>query len=141
MEPSGSLANAGARVAYGSDWPIDPHDIFLALKAGVTRSGDNTNPNSAAFLSPKYEGKLNAEPTLTRAQSLRAITMNSAYQLRMEDKIGSIEQGKYADLIVLEKNFMTEPEEELARNKVLLTMVGGKIVMANDELAKYQEAQ
>ncbi len=141
MEPSGSLANAGARVAYGRDWPIDPHDIFLALKAGVTRSGDNTNPNSAAFLSPKYEGKLNAEPTLTRAQSLRAITMNSAYQLRMEDKIGSIEQGKYADLIVLEKNFMTEPEEELARNKVLLTMVGGKIVMANDELAKYQEAQ
>ena len=48
---------------------------------------------------------------------------------------------KYADLIVLEKNFMTEPEEALARNRVLLTMVGGKIVMANDELAKYQEAQ
>jgi len=127
MEPSGSLHKAGARVAYGSDWPIDPLDEMLALKIGVTRSGDPTNPNS---FGPAFAGKINNEPGLSRADALRAITMNSAWQLRMEDKIGSIEVGKFADLIVLDRNFMQVPEAELARNQVLLTVVGGKVVMA-----------
>jgi predicted amidohydrolase YtcJ len=132
MEPFGSLRNAGARVISGSDWPIDPFDTFLALKVGVTRSGDPTNPNSPASYDPIFEGKINADPALSRADVLRSITMNAAYQLRMETYIGSIEVGKFADMIVLDKNFMTVPEEELARNKVLLTMVGGKTVMAID---------
>ena len=132
MEPFGSLHNAGARVAYGSDWPIDPFDTFLALKAGVTRSGDPTNPHSAASLAPIFEGPINADPALSRTDALRAITMNAAHQLRMEKQVGSIEIGKFADLIVLDKNFMTVPVEELARNRVLLTMVGGKVVMAID---------
>jgi predicted amidohydrolase YtcJ len=128
MEPFGSLHNNGARIAYGSDWPIDPYDIFLALKAGVTRSGDPTNPNSPAALSPEYEGPINADPALSRAETLRAITMISAYHLRMENEIGSLEVGKYADMIVLDKNFMTAADEDLARNSVLLTMVAGRIV-------------
>ena len=53
----------------------------------------------------------------------------------MEGRIGSLEVGKYADRIVLEKNFMQAPEEELARNRVLLTMVGGKVVHALDPYA------
>lgn len=130
MEPFGSLHNAGARVVSGSDWPIDPFDTFLALKVGVTRSGDPTNPHSAASLAPIFEGKINNDPGLSRADVLRSITMNAAYQLRLETFIGSIEVGKFADMIVLDKNFMTVPEEELGRNKVLLTMVGGKTVMA-----------
>ncbi|WP_342619718.1 amidohydrolase family protein [Rhodoferax sp. GW822-FHT02A01] len=129
MEPFGSLHNAGARVGYGSDWPIDPFDEMLALKIGVTRSGDPTNPNSYG---PDLAGKINNDPALSRQDALRAITMNSAYQLRMEDKIGSIEVGKYADLIVLDKNFMQVPDDELARNKVLMTMVGGSVVWALD---------
>ena len=132
MEPFGSLHNAGARVAYGSDWPIDPFDEMLAMKIGVTRAGDPQSPNS---FGPDFAGKINGDPALTRANALRAITMNSAYQLRMEAKVGSIEVGKFADMIVLDKNFMQVPEDELARNKVLLTMVGGKVVMALDALA------
>jgi predicted amidohydrolase YtcJ len=132
MEPFGSLRNAGARVVSGSDWPIDPFDTFLALKVGVTRSGDPINPHSAASLAPIFEGKINNDPALSRADALRSITMNAAYQLRLESFIGSIEVGKFADMIVLDKNFMTVPEEELGRNKVLLTMVGGKVVMALD---------
>ena len=126
MEPSGSLHNQGARVAFGSDWPIDPFDELLALKVGVTRSGDPTSPNS---FGPDFAGKINADPGLSRATALRAITMNAAHTLRLESKVGSIEVGKLADLIVLERNFMTVPEEELARNQVQLTMVGGRIVM------------
>jgi predicted amidohydrolase YtcJ len=127
MEPFGSLHQAGARVGYGSDWPIDPFDEMLALKIGVTRSGDPESPNS---FGPDFAGKINADPALSRAEALRAITMNSAWQLRMEQHVGSIEVGKFADLIVLDKNFMQQPEEELARNQVLLTMVGGQVVMA-----------
>lgn len=135
MEPFGSLHNAGARVVFGSDWPIDPFDEFLALKAGVTRAGDPTNPHSAAAIAPIFEGPINADPALSRADALRAITLNAAHQLRLEKQLGSIEVGKFADLIVLQNNFMTVPDDELARNQVLLTMTGGKVVMAKDSFA------
>ncbi len=135
MEPSGSLRLAGARVVHGSDWPIDPFDTFLALKIGVTRSGDPANPHSAASFAPIFEGPINADPGLSRTDVLRAITMNSAHQLRLDEVVGSIEVGKFADLIVLDRDFMTVPDEELGRNRVLLTMVGGKVVMAIDAFA------
>ncbi|MNI24482.1 N-substituted formamide deformylase precursor [compost metagenome] len=127
MEPSGSIARAGGRVAFGSDWPVDPLDEFLALKVGVTRSGDPTNPHSYG---PKYAGRLNADPALSRAEVLRSITLSSAEQLKLDAVLGSVEVGKFADLIVLDKNFMQVPEEELGRNDVLLTLVGGKVVWA-----------
>lgn len=127
MEPSGSIARAGGRVAYGSDWPVDPLDEFLALKVGVTRSGDPQNPHSYG---PKYAGRLNDDPALSREEVLRTITLNAAEQLKLDAVVGSVEVGKFADLIVLDKNFMQVPEAELARNNVLLTMVGGKVVWA-----------
>ncbi|MBV7566200.1 amidohydrolase [Pseudomonas sp. PDM27] len=127
MEPSGSIANAGGRVAFGSDWPVDPLDEFLALKVGVTRSGDPTNPHSYG---PKYAGRLNNDPAMSRAEVLRSITLNAAQQLKLEAVLGSVEVGKFADLIVLDKNFMQVPEEALGRNDVLLTLVGGKVVWA-----------
>lgn len=135
MEPSGSLQRAGARIVHGSDWPIDAIDTFLALKIGVTRSGDPTNPHSAASLAPIFEGPINADPGLTRDDVLAAITVNAAYQLRLERQIGTIETGKLADLIVLERDFLTVPDEELGRNRVLLTMVGGEVVAALDAFA------
>jgi len=127
MEPSGSIAHAGGRVAFGSDWPVDPLDEFLALKVGVTRSGDPTNPHSYG---PKYAGRLNSDPAMSRAEVLRSITLNAAQQLKLDAVLGSVEVGKFADLIVLDKNFMQVPEEELGRNDVLLTLVGGKVVWA-----------
>lgn len=135
MEPSGSLRRAGARIVHGSDWPIDPFDTFLALKIGVTRSGDPTNPHSAASFAPIFEGPINGDPGLTRLDVLHAITTNAAHQLRLGDVVGSVETGKFADLIVLERDFLSVPDEELGRNRVLLTMVGGKVVMAQDAFA------
>jgi predicted amidohydrolase YtcJ len=132
MEPSGSISRAGGRVAFGSDWPVDPLDEFLALKVGVTRSGDPLNPHSYG---PKFAGRLNADPALSRTEVLRAITLNAAEQLRLEAVLGSVEVGKFADLIVLDRNFMQVPEDELARNDVLLTVVGGKVVWAKEAFA------
>lgn len=135
MEPSGSLKRAGARIVHGSDWPIDPFDTFLALKIGVTRSGDPTNPHSAASIAPIFEGPINADPALTRDDVLAAITLHAAHQLRLEKQVGSIERSKFADLIVLERDFLTVPDAELGRNRVLLTMVGGQVVSGIDAFA------
>ncbi|WP_437733740.1 amidohydrolase [Sorangium sp. So ce1335] len=129
LEPEGSLHNAGARIAYGSDWPVDPFAEFLALKIGVTRRGDPTHP---ASFGPAYAGRLNDDPLLPRNVALRAITMSSAYQLRLEKVVGSIEVGKLADMIVLDQNFLQIPEEDLGKIQVLMTMVGGKIVHTAD---------
>jgi len=121
MEPEGSLYAAGARIAFGSDWPVDRLDEWFALKVGVTRTGDGT-------LGPQYDGPFNAEKGLPRAAVLRSITMNSAYELHQDAETGSLEPGKLADLIVLDRNPLRGPAEGIARVKVLLTMVGGKAV-------------
>lgn len=141
MEPSGSLQQAGARIVHGSDWPIDPFDTFLALKIGVTRSGDPTNPHSPASLSPIFEGPINADPALSRDAVLAAITLNAAHQLRLDRQVGSIEAGKFADLIVLERDFLGVADEELGRNRVLLTMVGGEVIHALDPFGAAASAQ
>ena len=126
MEPSGSLRRAGARIVHGSDWPIDPMDEFLALKCAVTRSGDPQNPNSAAYTNPAYTGPINSDPALSRADTLRAITFNSAWQLRMEQSIGSIEVGKLADFAQLDTDPYSIDPVAIDKIKVTSTWLSGK---------------
>jgi predicted amidohydrolase YtcJ len=121
VEPAAFLAEAGARIAYGSDWPVDPLDEWFALKVGVTRAN---SPHSQ----PPYAGRLSEDSGLTRAQVLRAITMNSSYELHQDQATGSLEIGKLADLIVLDRNVLEIPAEEIADVKVLQTVVGGRVV-------------
>ena len=121
MEPAGVLAAAGARIAYGSDWPVDPLDEWFALKVGVAR----TNAPSAGA---KYAGRLSEDPGLERKAVLRAITLNSSYELHQDELTGSIEVGKLADLIVLDRNVLKVPAEDIANTKVLQTVVGGQVV-------------
>jgi predicted amidohydrolase YtcJ len=121
MEPAGVLAAAGARIAYGSDWPVDPLDEWFALKVGVAR----TNAPSAGA---KYAGRLSEDPGLERKMVLRAITLNSSYELHQDQFTGSIEVGKLADLIVLDRNVLKVPTEDIANTKVLQTLVGGQVV-------------
>jgi predicted amidohydrolase YtcJ len=121
MEPAGVLAAAGTRIAYGSDWPVDPLDEWFALKVAVTRTN---SPRS----DPKYRGRLSEDPGLTRAAALRAITMNSSYELHQDLATGSLEVGKLADLIVLDRNVLNIPAEQIADTRVLQTVVGGHVV-------------
>ncbi len=121
IEPSGFLAAAGARIAFGSDWPVDALDEWFALKVGVTRTN---SPQSGT----KYAGRLGEDPGLSRAQVLRAATMNSSYELHQDQATGSLEPGKLADLIVLDRNVLKIPAEEIAQVKVLQTVVGGRVV-------------
>jgi hypothetical protein len=121
VEPEALLLYAGARVAYGSDWPVDPLNEWFALKVGVTRT-------AAPDAGKEYAGTLTSQPGMPRAAVLRAITMNAAYTLRQEAVTGSLEVGKLADFIVLDRNFFTIPAEDIANIKVLRTVVGGKVV-------------
>jgi predicted amidohydrolase YtcJ len=121
VEPEEVLRAAGARIAYGSDWPVDPLNEWFALKVGVTRT-------AAPDAGKAYAGTLTAQPGMPRAAVLRAITHNAAYTLRQETVTGSLEVGKLADFIVLDRNVMTIPAEDIANVSVLQTVVGGKVV-------------
>jgi len=121
MEPAGVLAAAGARIAYGSDWPVDPLNEWFALKVGITRA-------NAPDAGPQYAGRLSEDSGLTRSQVLRAITMNSSYELHQDTKTGSLEVGKLADFIILDRNLFEIPAEQIADVKVLTTVVGGRVV-------------
>jgi predicted amidohydrolase YtcJ len=121
LEPAGFLAEAGARIAFGSDWPVDALDQWFAFKVGVTRTNA---PDAPA----EYRGRLGDDPGLSRETVLRAATINAAYELHQDDSTGSLEAGKLADLIVLDRNPLTVPAQEIAKTKVIETVVGGAVV-------------
>jgi predicted amidohydrolase YtcJ len=102
VEPEGSLYAAKAPIAYGSDWPVDPLNEWFALQVGVTRE----NPAGG-----KYAGRFNDEKGLLRRFALRAITRNSAYELHQDRMTGTLQPGKYADLIVLDRNRSRSPRQ------------------------------
>ncbi len=121
LEPGGLLAGAGARIAFGSDWPVDELDEWFALKVGVTRENAPNAP-------PEYHGRLGEDPGLSREAVLRAATIDAAYELHEDDVTGSVEVGKFADLIVLDRNPLKVPADDIANVRVLETVVGGRTV-------------
>ena len=121
LEPAGLLEAAGARIAFGSDWPVDALDEWFALKVGVTR----TNSPTAA---PEYRGRLGEDPGLSREAVLRAATINAAFELHEDNVTGSIEVGKFADLILLDRDPLKIPAEDIANVQVLETIVGGQTI-------------
>jgi hypothetical protein len=121
LEPAGFLEAAGARIAFGSDWPVDVLDEWFALKVGVTR----TNAPSAP---PEFRGRLGDDPGLSREAVLKAATINAAYELHEDDVTGSLQIGKLADLIVLDRNPLKIAAEDIANVQVLETVVGGRTV-------------
>jgi len=129
VEPAGWLAEKGARIAYGSDWPVDPLDEWFALQVGVTRKERPGAP-------PKYSGRLGKDPGLSQAAVLQAITRNAAYELHEDRYIGSLEVGKLADLIVVDRDVATVAPDRISGTKVLRTVVGGRVVYDSGELKK-----
>jgi predicted amidohydrolase YtcJ len=75
-----------------------------------------------------FGAKVNGDQQLTRQEALRLFTKDNSWFLRMENKIGTIEPGKLADLVVLDRDYFTVPEVQIKQIKSLLTIVDGKIV-------------
>ncbi len=120
LEPIAKFIDAGAVVAFGSDWPIDGLDEWYDLKVAATRQGRTVN----GVTPPRLDNDRN----LTVTEVLRSATIDSAYAQHREDVIGSLEVGKFADMIVIDRNVFTITPEDIENVKVLLTVVGGKTV-------------
>jgi predicted amidohydrolase YtcJ len=120
MYPARSIINSGARMAAGSDWPVDPLFPFYALEKGVTRTADSWYGYD--------NGPLNAQQSISLGQAIRAYTMGSAFQLGQERSTGSIQKGKQADLIELDRNLFRIKAGQISETNVLRTMIGGKTV-------------
>jgi len=113
-----SLLDAGAVLAFGSDWPVAPLDPIVGIYAAVTRETlDGRNP-----------GGWVPEQKITVVQAVHAYTMGSAYA-EFQDKVkGSIEPGKLADLSVLSDDIFAIPPEQIAKVKVDMTIFDGRVV-------------
>jgi hypothetical protein len=121
LEPAGFLEAAGARIAFGSDWPVDALDEWFAMKVGVTRTNAPNAPQ-------EFHGRLGEDPGLSREAVLKAATINAAYELHEDEATGSLQVGKFADLIVLDRNPLKIAAEDIANVQVLETVVGGRTV-------------
>jgi predicted amidohydrolase YtcJ len=122
MYPARSLMLGGAVLAGGSDFPVDALDPWREIEQAVTRTGV---PDVNMGI---YPGALLPKEDLSLMQALRMHTMGTAYQLHQNTVTGSIQVGKFADLIVLDQNLFKIPPSQIRNTKVLMTMVGGKVV-------------
>ena len=118
--PIRSMLAAHIPVGGGTDAPVVDPNPFVSLWWMTTRG---TLPKGDV---------LGAEQAITREDALRIYTMGSARIERMEDRIGSLESGKLADLVVLSEDLLTVPPERIRQLRSVLTMVDGKVV--HDEL-------
>jgi predicted amidohydrolase YtcJ len=124
FQPLKSLFEAGVVAGGGSDHmqkigsfrSVNPYNPFLGMQTTITRKAR------------WYEGQLHPEEALTREQAIRFYTTSNAYLMFLEDSVGSLEPGKLADLIVLDRDLLTCPAETIRDTQCLRTYVGGKLV-------------
>jgi predicted amidohydrolase YtcJ len=113
--PSGSATRKGMRVSYHCDPPMTWPHALLCLHLAVTRRSRAGNVIGAA-------------QRVDMAAALRAVTIDAAYQLRMDDKIGSLAPGKYADLAVLSADPLKHDPEKILEISILGTYLGGELM-------------
>jgi predicted amidohydrolase YtcJ len=113
-----SLIGADAPLAFGSDWTVAPLDPLLGVYAAVTRR----------TLDGKHPGGWVPEQKITVGEALRAYTYGNAWATFMEQKWGALAVGRYADIVVLDRDPFGVPAEAIGSVKVRYTIVGGNIV-------------
>ena len=116
-----SVLQTGGAISFGTDWPaagyFATYKPLDAIQVAMTRQ--LIGKPDAAVLEP-------VDQRLSVEQAVHANTMGSAYQLRLEDQLGSIEVGKFADLIVLEKDIFAIDPHDIAKVRVEMTMMNGR---------------
>jgi predicted amidohydrolase YtcJ len=124
FQPLASIFAAGGIAGGGSDHmqklgslrAVNPYNPFLGMWTTITRKAKG------------YEGRLHPEEALSREQALRFYTTNNSYILFLEDEIGSLVEGKRADFVVLDRDILTCPIDEIKDIQVLKTYLDGKPV-------------
>jgi predicted amidohydrolase YtcJ len=117
-----SLLDAGAPLAFGSDWTVAPMDVLEGLYAAVTRrTFDGANPDGWV-----------PEEKITLEEALTAYTSGSAFAGFVDDRVGRLQPGLYADLAVLSQDLFQVDPVEIPSVQVEMTMVSGEIVYRNE---------
>lgn len=116
-----SMIDGGCRMGQGSDFPVDEfgREPLKGIEMGCTRQ--LFDHPELPVLKP-YEEKLSVD------DGIASYTINNAYQMHMEDKLGSIETGKLADLVILEQDLFSIPASEIHKVKICETILDGKTV-------------
>ena len=138
-----SMGKSGVMLAFGSDWPCTwPPDPLLAIQEAVTRQiwrpakPGNNSPEEDFYgagqggMVPTKDSYV-PEERLTVEQAVNAYTQGSAYARFSDDRFGTLEVGKEADLAVLSQDIFSMKPGEIGKAKVVLTMVGGKVVFSD----------
>jgi hypothetical protein len=113
-----SVLRSGARLAFGSDYPVESPNPFPGLSAAVSRQDLNGQPLGGWI----------PEERVSFEQALSGFTRDAAYAGFAEQKFGALEPGKWADFIVVDTDVAAADQQELARTQVLQTWVAGKKV-------------
>ncbi len=112
-----SLRHAGARLASGSDFPVEDPNPLLGFYAAITRQAPNGTPKDGWA----------ADQRLTRDEALRSFTIDAAYAAHQEARSGSLETGKVADLVILSHDIMKVLPHQILTTTVVLTVSGGQV--------------
>ncbi|MCC2617882.1 amidohydrolase [Aestuariibacter halophilus] len=112
------LLDAGATLAFGSDFPVELANPFYGLHAAVTRQDRNDQPVNGWI----------PEQGVTLQQAFKAFTLDAAYAAHQEHRLGTLTAGKYADFIVIDRDIFQRPASELWQVKVEQTWLAGKQV-------------
>lgn len=118
LYPIASLMASGAVVVGGSDWTVSSLNPLDAIQVAITRRGVDAGEGPAWLPDQRVD----------LPRMLAAYTINAAYGTRSERETGSLEVGKFADLVVLDRNLFEIPPWEIHHTKVLLTLLEGRTV-------------
>lgn len=123
MYPIAAVAEAGGRLAFGSDWSVSTANPMPQIETAVTRVDTATHDTKP----------LNPDQAVTVEQAIAAFTIGSAWVNGQDDTTGSIEVGKLADLIVLDRDLLEINPQDISDARVLLTLFGGRVVFGDPE--------
>ncbi|MFC1556884.1 amidohydrolase [candidate division KSB1 bacterium] len=117
-----SLLDTGAKIAFGTDYGVEPLDPLEGIYASATRKDRMGEEGNGWF----------PEQKLTVEEAIELYTLGSAYAEFMDDRKGMIKKGYLADMVVYEKDMFSMPEAEIMNNRVDYTIVGGKVVFKRE---------
>jgi predicted amidohydrolase YtcJ len=117
------MLDAGVVLANGSDFPVELSNPFHGLYASVTRQGRDGEPAGGWY----------PDQSLSRAEALHSFSLAAAFAARQEDRLGSLEPGKWADFIIIDRDYFTIPASEIDDIVVLQTWIGGKKVFDRED--------